>query len=143
LVSFTPNIKIVGPSKSYQGVYQDLFTWGIQLGAYQEGDKWKTAFCTCYGHFEYVVIPFHLTNALAVFQHFMNDVFHEYLDDFVVYYIDDILISPKTWKSTNDMFDLFWTSLGKSNFMPNWRNVNSIKSKWNSLITSSLEMVFA
>jgi hypothetical protein len=44
----------------------------------------------------------------------MNDVFHEYLDGFVVYYIDDILISPKTWNSTNDMFDLFWTSLGKS-----------------------------
>jgi hypothetical protein len=75
-------------------------------------------------------MPFHLTNALAIFQHFMNDVFHEYLDDFVVYYINDILISPKTWKSTNDLFYLFWTSSGKSNFMPKWKNVNFIKSKW-------------
>jgi hypothetical protein len=51
--------------------------------------------------------------------YFMNDVFCEYLNDFVVYYIDDILISPKTWKSTNDMFDLFWTNSRKSNFTPN------------------------
>jgi hypothetical protein len=38
------------------------------------------------------MMPFGLTDALAVFQHMMNDVFREYLDDFVVCYIDDILI---------------------------------------------------
>jgi hypothetical protein len=85
----------------------------------QEGDEWKISFHTCYGHFEYVVMPFHLTNAPTVFQHFMNDVFRQYLNDFVVYYIDDILISPKTWKSMNDMFNLFWTNSRKSNFTPN------------------------
>jgi hypothetical protein len=58
----------------------------------RKSDEWKTTFRTCYGHFEYVVIPFSLTNALAIFQHMMNDDFHEYLDDFVVCYIDDILI---------------------------------------------------
>jgi len=36
-----------------------------------------------------------LTNAPAVFQHLMNDVFHEYLDDFVVCYTDDIIIFSK------------------------------------------------
>ncbi len=40
-------------------------------------------------------MPFGLTNALVVFQHLMNDVFHEYLDNFVVRHIDDILISSK------------------------------------------------
>jgi hypothetical protein len=50
----------------------------------REGDEWKMVFRTCYDHFEYVVMAFGLTNALAVFQHMMNDVFHEYLDDFVV-----------------------------------------------------------
>jgi hypothetical protein len=50
----------------------------------QEGDEWKIALCTYYGHFEYVMMPFDPTNALAIFQHFMNDVFHEYLNDFVV-----------------------------------------------------------
>jgi len=45
-----------------------------------------------YDHFEYVVMPFGLPNEPIVFQHMMNDVFHEYLDDFVVHYIDDIPI---------------------------------------------------
>jgi hypothetical protein len=62
----------------------------------RKGDEWKTSFKIRYGHFEYFVTPFDLTNALVVFQHMMNDVFHEYFDDFVVYYINDILIFSKT-----------------------------------------------
>ncbi len=61
----------------------------------QEGDEWKMPFQTCYNHFEYVVMAFGLTNAPSVFQHMMNDVFHEYLDYFVVGYIDDIFIFSK------------------------------------------------
>src|SRR5437870_2284903 len=41
----------------------------------KSGDEWKTAFCTCYGHFECLVMPFGLTNAPASFQHLMNDIF--------------------------------------------------------------------
>jgi hypothetical protein len=55
----------------------------------------ETTFRIHYGHFEYVVMPFGFTNALTIFQHMMNYVFHEYLDDFVVYYINDILIFSK------------------------------------------------
>jgi hypothetical protein len=53
-------------------------------------------FRTRYNHFEYVVMPFGLANALIVFQHMMNDVFSEYLDDFMVCYIDDIFIFLKS-----------------------------------------------
>jgi hypothetical protein len=52
-------------------------------------------FRTCYDHFEYVMMPFGLINALFIFQHLMNNVFHEYLDDFVVYSINNILIFSK------------------------------------------------
>ena len=58
----------------------------------KEGDEFKTAFRTRYGHFEYLVMPFGLKNAPATFQHFINDVLSDYLDDFVISYIDDILI---------------------------------------------------
>jgi len=61
----------------------------------REGNKWNATFKTHYNHFEYVVIPFGLTNAPVVFQHLRKDVFHEYLNDFFVCYINDILIFSK------------------------------------------------
>lgn len=57
-----------------------------------KGDEWKTAFRTCYGLFEYVVLPFDLSNGPASFQDYINDTLREYLDIFCTAYLDDILI---------------------------------------------------
>uniref|UniRef100_A0A8C5M421 Gypsy retrotransposon integrase-like protein 1 n=1 Tax=Leptobrachium leishanense TaxID=445787 RepID=A0A8C5M421_9ANUR len=62
----------------------------------REGDEWKTAFRTRYGHFEYVVMPYGLCNAPGTFQHLVNDVFRDLLDRFVIIYLDDILIYSPT-----------------------------------------------
>jgi hypothetical protein len=58
----------------------------------QPSDIPKTAFITKYELYEFIVISFGLTNALAYFMYLMNSVFMDYLDKIVVVFIDDILI---------------------------------------------------
>jgi len=62
----------------------------------KDEDMQKTAFMTRYGHYEYSVMPFGVTNAPSVFMEYMNRIFHAYLDRFVVVFIDDILIYSKS-----------------------------------------------
>ncbi|MBW0544990.1 hypothetical protein O181_084705 [Austropuccinia psidii MF-1] len=62
----------------------------------KEVDEHLKAFRTKYGSFEYLVMPFALTNAPASFQNLVNDIFQDLLDFYVVVYLDYIMVFSKS-----------------------------------------------
>jgi hypothetical protein len=81
---------------SHAKVYTKIDLHGAyNLVRIREGNEWKEHLKPITTILKYVMMSFGLIKTHVIFQHLMNDVFHEYLDDFMVCYIDDIFIFSK------------------------------------------------
>ena len=99
--------------------------WAYHLIRMKEGEEWKTAFRTRYGHYEYQVMPFGLTNAPASCQALINNTLRKMLDISVIAYLDDILIFSKTKEEHVKHVKEVLTALAEKNL-----RVNPKKCEW-------------
>ena len=84
--------------------------WQVSI---HEEDIPKTAFRTRWGLFEFLVMPFGVTNAPLQFINLVQDVLHGYLDVFVVVFIDDILVYSRNTEEHAEHLRLIFERLRK------------------------------
>ena len=91
-------------------VFSKLHLWsGYHQICIKEEDIPKITFGTRYGHYQFNVLAFGLTNAPSTFMCLINDVFREYLDDFILTFLNDIFVySMKGEKHPRKTLEKLW-----------------------------------
>ncbi|WVY96710.1 hypothetical protein V8G54_028861 [Vigna mungo] len=87
----------------------------------EENDIPKTVFRAHQEHYEFLVMPLGLSNALATFQSITNTVLKEFLRKNVLVFFDDILVYSKTWEEHKEHLYQVLSTLGQQQLFANWK----------------------
>ena len=88
-------------------------------------EKWKTAFRTIHGYYQYKVMLQGLCNAPASFQHIVMTILRKFLNKFVFVYLDDILVYSETLEEHKEHVRQVLETLQAAELL-----VNSYKTEW-------------
>uniref|UniRef100_A0A2N9ICK2 RNA-directed DNA polymerase n=1 Tax=Fagus sylvatica TaxID=28930 RepID=A0A2N9ICK2_FAGSY len=117
------------------------------------GDEWKTAFKTREGLYEWMVMPFGLSNAPSTFMRLMNHVFKPFIGLFVVVYFDDILVYSKSQQDHMEHLYQVFQTLRKQKLYVNLKKCHFLtdslvflgyvggKFQWNEEAQKSFELI--
>ena len=93
----------------------------------KDEDIFKMTYMTHYGHYEFVVIPFGLTNTLSSFMCLMKNILSNYLYKFVVVFIADILIYSKNEQEHKEHLKIIMQVLWEQQLYANFSKCDFFK----------------
>ena len=98
----------------------------------KDEDIYKTTFRTRYGHYEFVVMAFGLTNAPTSFMFLMNSILSTYLEKFIIIFIDDILIYSKNEREHEEHLRIVLQVLREQQLYAKFSKCDFSKPKFNT-----------